>query len=268
MSQADRDYELRVIKIAINSCFDKSVPLTSQSIDMLETNPDAVVWDLATKIYSQSGHKVELAMVRDIVISRILPMKSLLAEKERIAEERARQQQLAAEKARIAEEERARQQQLAAERARIAEEEDLKRFIAHLKTEFDVKISDKIVEKQHYLQEVFDRLKKVIIEELDVDVDEDEITPESEFSHYFDNYTDDYHNRELENFIYCSLYEEFGVMLEIGFNHVRKGYYYKEDADIELHLGECRLFGKIITTYFKKFTVDEFAKYIFVKLYG
>lgn len=65
--------------------------ITEESLRALEVNRDQVVWDLATKIYNQSGHKVELSTVRDVVNSRIGAMKyQLAAEKERIAEQTRR----------------------------------------------------------------------------------------------------------------------------------------------------------------------------------
>ncbi len=201
MSQADKDYELKVLKMAISHYFDESVPLTDRSIHTLETNPDAIVWDLATKIYRQSGHKVELSMVRDVVTSRIAPMKSLLAaEKERIAEENRR---LA--------EEKARQQQFAAERARIAEEEARRQFIAYVK-EMGIEIPDEITEERYsYMQEmfddVFDRLKKVTIEQLEVD--EDKVTPEANFMDDLGADEDDLLN------LVISLEEEFDVELKV-----------------------------------------------------
>ena len=93
MNQADREYELKVLKMTINTYLDKTVLVTEEGLKSLEANRDYVVWDLATKIYSQSGYKVEFSIVRDEVISRIRVMKAQLEAEvtRRVAEEKARQ---------------------------------------------------------------------------------------------------------------------------------------------------------------------------------
>jgi len=98
VSEIDKDYELRVLKMVVNKYLDETISATEESLKALETNRDQFVWELATRIYSQSGNKVELCRVRDIVNSRIGAMKyQLAAEKERIAEPT----QSAAEEARL-----------------------------------------------------------------------------------------------------------------------------------------------------------------------
>lgn len=91
MSEADKSYELKVFKMIINKYLDESTLVTEENLSALETNRDQVVWNLATKIYSQSGHKVDLNIVQDIVNSRIGTMKyELSVEKVRIAEQACR----------------------------------------------------------------------------------------------------------------------------------------------------------------------------------
>ena len=103
MSDVDKGYELMVLKMTLNKYLDEITSITEESLRVLEVNRDQVVWDLATKIYSQSGHKVELSTVRDVVNSRIGAMKyQLTAEKERIAEPTRR---VAEQKAQQADEE-------------------------------------------------------------------------------------------------------------------------------------------------------------------
>lgn len=139
VSEADKGYELKVVKMMLNKYLDESTSTTEESLSALEVNRDQVVWDLATKIYSQSGHKVELSTIRDIVNSRIGAIKyRLAAEKERIAEQARR----------VAEQKKARQ---AAEEARLHVE------IESVLAEFG---GDKIK------AQIFDRLRKVISEQL------------------------------------------------------------------------------------------------------
>lgn len=119
MSEIERDYELKIVTIAINSYLDKIVSITEQGLKLLEANCDSIVWQIATKIYSQSGHKVEFYMVRDIVTSRLKSMKNQLEVNRRISEQKTRQ--AAEEKARLEVNRR-----ISEEKARQAAEEDRK----------------------------------------------------------------------------------------------------------------------------------------------
>jgi acyl carrier protein len=88
VSEADKDYELEMLKTVVNRYLGESTSFTEQSLDELETQRDQFVWDLATKIYQRSGHKVELSFVRDIVNSRIRAIKYQLTEE---AQQKAQQ---------------------------------------------------------------------------------------------------------------------------------------------------------------------------------
>lgn len=106
MSEVDKGYQLKVLKMVANQYLDKTISATEESLKALEANRDQVVWELATRIYSQSGHKVELSTLRDVVNSRIGVVKyQLAAEKERMAEQARRvAEEKAAEKARLPDE--------------------------------------------------------------------------------------------------------------------------------------------------------------------
>ena len=126
MSEADNDYELDVLRMVINKFLDESTSLTKSSLNALETRRDWVVWDVATRIYSQSGCRVELTMVRDIVNSRIRIIKNHLAEEaRRLIEQKAQQE---------------------AEEARRAAESN-PQFIAKRKSEIFVRVR-KVISKQ------------------------------------------------------------------------------------------------------------------------
>jgi hypothetical protein len=110
VSEADRSYELEMLKIIVEKHLDESISVTEKSLNELVAKRDQTVWDLVTKIYTQSGYKIELTTVRDIVNSRIKSIESQLAEEkirhtkevQRVVEENARQS--AKEVRRIAEE--------------------------------------------------------------------------------------------------------------------------------------------------------------------
>lgn len=107
MSGSDKSYELQILKMMVNKHLDESTLFNKQNINESETKRDQFVWDTATKIYQQSGYKVELSVVRDIVDSRIRAIKNQLAEEaRRIAEQKA--QEASEEARRIAEAEKAR----------------------------------------------------------------------------------------------------------------------------------------------------------------
>jgi acyl carrier protein len=92
VSEAEKSYESDILKIVANKYLDEATSVTQESLKSLEANPENYVWNLATKIYSQSGHKIELFMARDIVNSRIEFIKYKLdQEKVRIAEEKSHQ---------------------------------------------------------------------------------------------------------------------------------------------------------------------------------
>lgn len=85
MSEAEKNYERKVLKNVIKKHLNKSISTSKESLNTLEDNLDEVVWDLAKKVFSESGHKVELSIVRDVVNSKIESMKYQLAEKYRLA---------------------------------------------------------------------------------------------------------------------------------------------------------------------------------------
>jgi acyl carrier protein len=78
MSRLEKDYQLQVIKMVLNTYLNQITLATEDDLKSLEANRDQVVWDLATKIYGQSGHTVELHMIRDAVDSKIREKKKEL----------------------------------------------------------------------------------------------------------------------------------------------------------------------------------------------
>lgn len=146
MSEVDKGYELKVLKMVANKYLDETLSATEESLKALEANRDQVVWELATRIYSQSGHKVELSTLRDVVNSRIGVVKyQLAAEKERVAEEARR----------VAEE-------------KAAEEAPLRDEITIIMGELGIDESQ---------AKIFVKVRKILSEQLEVD--ENEVTLDS-----------------------------------------------------------------------------------------
>lgn len=110
VSEVDKSYELEMLKMLVEKHLDESISVTEKSLNELVAKHDQIVWSLVTKIYTQSGYKIELTTVRDIVNSRIKSIESQLAEEkirhakevQRVAEENALQS--AKEERRISEE--------------------------------------------------------------------------------------------------------------------------------------------------------------------
>jgi len=172
LSEVDKGYELKVLKMVANKYLDETILATEESLKALEANRDQVVWELATRIYSQSGHKVELSTLRDVVNSRIGDVKyQLAAEKERMAEQARR----------IAEE-------------KAAEEASLRDEITSIMGELGVNESQ---------AKIFVKVRKIISEQLEVD--ESEVTLDSHISN--DLNADGLDTVELE----IALEEEFDI---------------------------------------------------------
>jgi acyl carrier protein len=96
MNEDSKNYEMQILAMMINQYLDDMVSLSEEKLNQLEANCDQIVWDLATRIYKESGHKVEFHIIRNLINSRIEVMryqlffsKSSLLESKRIDEEKA-----------------------------------------------------------------------------------------------------------------------------------------------------------------------------------
>lgn len=160
MSEADKSYEIEILKKVINKYLDESISVTEKSLNELEAKHDEVVWNLATKIYSQSGNKVELSTVRDIVNSRIGTIKYQLTEEAR----------------RVAE-------QAAEEARRVAKVEEARR-VAESDPHFLAKVAGVLGKfgGNESRAKVFVRVQKITSEQLGVD--ETEVSLDSHLSNH------------------------------------------------------------------------------------
>lgn len=53
----ERDYELHVLKYAIDRTIDNLLPRNSQeALNAIANQNDEIVWRIATEIYTKSGH--------------------------------------------------------------------------------------------------------------------------------------------------------------------------------------------------------------------
>jgi acyl carrier protein len=185
VSEAGQGYELEMFKMVVNKYLDENTSFTERNLNELETKRDQIVWDLTTKIYQQSGHKVELSLVRDIVNSRIRTIKHQLTEEaRRITEQKT--QQAAEEARRIAEAEKAR---------RITESDP--QFLSKVTDALGKFGGDKCKAK------VFVRVREVISKHLSIE--ESEVSLDSHLSNHLN--ADELDLVELV----MALEEEFGI---------------------------------------------------------
>jgi acyl carrier protein len=145
MSSTNREYELNILKMAINKELDKIAIVTEDNLSFLESNIDQIVWDTATKIYNQSGHRVELSMIRDLVINRINSIKQIIYNQNQQKRQIEQNLQISIKKAQ-----------------NVAENSNLEQEIIHV---LDV------CEGNKDKALIFLRVRKVIIEQLDVEKD-------------------------------------------------------------------------------------------------
>ncbi len=83
----DQAYNLKIIKKVITYYLDENIPNNETGLNMLVDQCDDLVYKIASKIYTESGHKVEFFMIRDVIDSRIEPLQEHII---RIKEEKAR----------------------------------------------------------------------------------------------------------------------------------------------------------------------------------
>ncbi|WP_375510620.1 acyl carrier protein [uncultured Nostoc sp.] len=79
MTDDDRTYKLDILKKVIKTYLDETVAVTEEGLNSLVSKHDETVWKIATKIYSESGHKVEFSLMREIVNSHIEVLKMHVA---------------------------------------------------------------------------------------------------------------------------------------------------------------------------------------------
>jgi acyl carrier protein len=163
----DKNYEAKMLKMVVNEYLNQTTFPTKESIKALEYNPAGAVWELATKIYKESGHKVELCIVRNIVDHRITNLKYQLEKLEIEKKARAERQSELARKAR-AEAERLAEfaRKARAEAEKKAELERQARAKAEREALAD--ILQKIGGDDVGRAKVFVKLRKIISEQLSV----------------------------------------------------------------------------------------------------
>ena len=194
MTEINKSYDSKIFKMVIDKYIDNVAENTADILKLLQINHDDFVWDLATKIYKESGHKIELSLIRDVVDSRIAIMKHQLAEAQKqIYEQACRAEE---ERKQIAEEaHQVTQDNLVAQEVRVITEDP----------HFLRKVAESIGKfgGDERKAKIFVRVRRIISDRLEVD--ESKVTLDSHLSNHLG--ADEYDLIELVN----DLDEEFEI---------------------------------------------------------
>lgn len=144
----DQAYTLKIIKKVILSYLDENIPNNETGLNILVDQCDDLVYKIASKIYTESGYKVDFLIIRDVIYSRIEPLQEHIA---RIKKEEVRK----------------------LEAKRLGEENSI------LGLEEKRKLYEK--DKDKIISDLFLEVKYIISEQLEVELNE--ITLESNLYH-------------------------------------------------------------------------------------
>ncbi|MDJ0578853.1 hypothetical protein [Crocosphaera sp.] len=67
----DQAYTLKIIKKVISSYLDDNIPNNEIGLNMLVDQCDDLVYKIASKIYTESGYKIELSIICNVINERI-----------------------------------------------------------------------------------------------------------------------------------------------------------------------------------------------------
>ncbi|MEM8720489.1 MAG: hypothetical protein AAGE84_14490 [Cyanobacteria bacterium P01_G01_bin.39] len=168
MTIEEQSYKLKVLKYAVNQCVNRLLPKNSKdALSIILYQSNEVVWRVATDIYSKSGYQIDFIFIKNILNLRIEPLRNEIAEEERTqakleAERLAREaEEQKIRKHKEAEEERIRAKLEMERLAREAEEQ--KQLQQFKEANPDIDIND------YQNLEIFTKLKRIIIEQLQVE---------------------------------------------------------------------------------------------------
>jgi acyl carrier protein len=193
MPVESEDYKLEVLEYAVNQCIDRLLPESNKdALSIILYKSNEVVWKVATEIYTKSGYQIDFVFIRDILNLKVEPLHRKIAEKEKIRKEQERiTKAKEADEAKIREELKAKRiareveeakikAKLEAEKlAKIAEQEQIKKERKEKEkkklqefNETNPGIHINEYEELETFLEVFERVKNVIVEQLEVNREE------------------------------------------------------------------------------------------------
>lgn len=78
------NYESKILTTVVNKYLDEIISMDRNCLNRLQKNSDEVVWNIVTKIYKESGHKISFESVLDIIKFRIKKLSNNLDHIEKI----------------------------------------------------------------------------------------------------------------------------------------------------------------------------------------
>lgn len=142
MAIEEESYKLEILEYAVNQCIDRFLPKSSEdALSVILYQSNEIVWRVATDIYTQSGHQIDFLFIKNILYSRIEPLRNKIAEEEKIKKEKKAEEtkikakletqrsERIVEQQRIEQKQKAEKEELRIEREN-AKQENLKAFRA------------------------------------------------------------------------------------------------------------------------------------------
>ena len=85
MTVENEDYKFEILEYAVNQSIDCHLPNNSEdALNVILDRSNEIVWKVATQIYTKSGHQVDFVFIKDILNSRIEPLKNNIAQEAKI----------------------------------------------------------------------------------------------------------------------------------------------------------------------------------------
>ncbi len=159
----DQAYTLQIIKKVITSYLDEKIPNNERGLNILVDQCDDLVYKIASKIYSESGYKVEFFMIRDVINSRIKPLQEHIAKIKEEEAKRLEAERLAEEAKRLQLEEERRKK----EEVRKIQEEA--RFLEEQAYNNELKQQLKESGRDENLYNIFSEIKEIVSKVLEID---------------------------------------------------------------------------------------------------
>lgn len=204
MNTASTNYELYILKTAVNNHLDRTLPSdANQALYLIQYQIDNLVWNIATSIYSQSGHKADLSLIRDLANARIESLELLATKQAEEARLKAEIEARRKKEEEVKQAEEARREKEAEER--IKAEKERKQWIQEQrqKKEREFTNTGKTYQSNGINQELFEIIKGITVDQLEVDAKL--VTLEASFAE--DLYTD---SLDMEELI-MAVEEEFNI---------------------------------------------------------
>lgn len=88
MAVENENYKLEILEYAVNQSIDRLLPESSKdALSVILYQSKEVVWRVATDLYTKSGHQIDFVFIRDLLNSRIEPLRNQIAEVAKIKAE-------------------------------------------------------------------------------------------------------------------------------------------------------------------------------------